>query len=671
MITKLLNKISSNHLLPSLGRGMGVGLMAFFGLFATTSCEDMLMTENDSMVIDPELGNKTDSVFYALGIAQAMQQVADQYFFIGEMRGELVTTTEHTDNNLRQLADFSATTTNKYDSAYVYYKVINNCNYYLANRDTSLYIGSTNVSINEYAAVEAWRAWAYLQLARTYGGNEVGVPFYTEPLTAISQIDEANFPKKTLTEIVAELAPRLEKFSGLEVPYIAPSGYWSVGTTNWGVVKGINFRNIFVPVDVILGEMYLEDGQWLKAAQAYAKYLCDNEIYAQNLSAGSRHVFSVRSAFDLYPDNFSTGFNSYVISYYGIFENVAPYDVVSYIPMAVSSQRGTTTNVPLAFGYDYYSTDRSTNCPRVDEIQIAPSDAYYELTDACDFYYYPMNAGVQTNPDTVVSCKLGDGRANYVIDGTSELISALDAAILNLDPKDTTKIYIGKAHKNANVYLFRNTTIYLHLAEALNRLGHPDIAFAILRNGISTYLEELVPGVGGVYAKHQYMTQASVDLLTSQVPFLNAENRAIFDPDWVYGIHHHGAGTINYLGVENNISVKGSLATAVGSKNNHHYLPDVIIGEKLKELEAKFGIQNGMTLQDSINAMEDILCDEYAKEFAFEGIRFYDLQRIARHKNEAGLYGADFGSRWFADKLKDNNPAKSLLDPKNWYLPFK
>ena len=85
MITKLLNKISLNHLLPSLGRGMGVGLMAFFGLFATTSCEDMLMTENDSMVIDPELGDKTDSVFYALGIAQAMQQVADQYFFIGEV----------------------------------------------------------------------------------------------------------------------------------------------------------------------------------------------------------------------------------------------------------------------------------------------------------------------------------------------------------------------------------------------------------------------------------------------------------------------------------------------------------------------------------------------------------------------------------------------------------
>ena len=34
------------------------------------------MTGNDSMVVEPELDSKTDSVFYALGIAQAMQQLA-------------------------------------------------------------------------------------------------------------------------------------------------------------------------------------------------------------------------------------------------------------------------------------------------------------------------------------------------------------------------------------------------------------------------------------------------------------------------------------------------------------------------------------------------------------------------------------------------------------------
>ncbi|MBQ8220395.1 MAG: RagB/SusD family nutrient uptake outer membrane protein [Bacteroidaceae bacterium] len=641
------------------------------GLFAATSCEDMLMTGNDSMVTDPELDAKTDSVFYALGIAQAMQQLADQYFFIGEMRGELVTTTEHTDKNLRQLADYSATTANKYDSAYVYYKVINNCNYYLKHRDKDLTTGADNVVINEYAAVEAWRAWAYLQLARTYGGNEKGVPFYTEPLTSISQIEETDFPEFTLSQIVDSLAPSLAKYSGLQVPSFGTNAY-SVGNPNWNAnaAKNINPELIFVPVDVILGEMYLEDGQWLKAAQHYCKYLCDNKLTSDEYTV-FRYFWAANLSLDWFAADFEPSYNLMVDGYTQIYENLAsPLDVLTYIPMAVSSQRGQTTNIPLAFGYDYYSTDVSTVCPRADEVQIAPSDTYYELTEACDFYYFPKNMNgttLEPNPNAVKACKMGDGRAVYADDdGTSYR----DRAILNRDASDSTKVYISKM-KNANVYLFRTSTVYLHLAEALNRLGHPDAAFAILRNGVSTYLEQLVPGAGGVNAPHQYMTQASVDLLTNEVPFLSEENRTVFIPENAYGIHHHGGGFSNAKGVENNMGVKGSQATAVGSKNNLLYLPAPIIGAKMQEISERFNVQVGTTKQDSINAMEDILCDEYAKEFAFEGIRFYDLQRIARHKNEAGLYGSDFGSRWFADKLKGNNPQVDLTNPKNWYMPLQ
>ena len=94
-------------------------------LFTLNGCSDMLSTDNDGMVSDYELNTKTDSVFYALGIAQAMQQVADQYFYIGEMKGELVTVDEaKTDKNLKELANYSATTTNAYDSSYVFYKII-------------------------------------------------------------------------------------------------------------------------------------------------------------------------------------------------------------------------------------------------------------------------------------------------------------------------------------------------------------------------------------------------------------------------------------------------------------------------------------------------------------------------------------------------------------------
>ena len=343
-------------------------------------------------------------------------------------------------------------------------------------------------------------------------------------------------------------------------------------------------------------------------------------------------------------------------------------DVLSYIPMAVSSQRGKTTNVPLAFGYDYYSTDKSSNCPRTDAVQIQPSKTFYAMTDSCAYYYYVRNFTtgntMASYTNEVKAAKLGDGRANYS-QGNTRLG---DYAVLNRDASDSTKVYIGKS-RNANIYLYRTTTIYLHLAEALNRLGYPEIAFAILRNGISTYLEELVPG--DTPEEYQYMTAEAVNLLKTSVPFLDPTNRNTFLPELTYGIHSHGAGVINTKGIENQVSVKGSQATSVGSKNNLLYLPKPIIGAKMQEIAEQFGVAVGTSKQDSINAMEDILCDEYAKEFAFEGRRFYDLQRIARHKNESGIYGGNFGSVWFAKKLEGNNPAVSLLDPKNWYLPFE
>ena len=109
-----------------------------------------------------------------------------------------------------------------------------------------------------------------------------------------------------------------------------------------------------------------------------------------------------------------------------------------------------------------------------------------------------------------------------------------------------------------------------------------------------------------------------------------------------------------------------------------------IVGKKLDELNAKVkdnsypaGITIGTTKQDTINAVEDILCDEYALELAFEGNRYYDLLRLSNHKNghsnsssaydgSPAAYGASYGTRWLENKLADRNWNESKR-----YLPFK
>ena len=173
-----------------------------------TACEDLFDIESDRQILDPSLDQKTDSMFYTLGILKSVQQVADQYVMTGEMRGDLTATNVYTETDLRQLADFTADITNKYDSAYLYYRIINNCNYYIAHRDTTLKTGSRQVAIPEYAEALAVRAWAYLQLCKNYGE----VPFYTDPLVSIG---DANSQKDTkdLQGICDALSPELIKFS--------------------------------------------------------------------------------------------------------------------------------------------------------------------------------------------------------------------------------------------------------------------------------------------------------------------------------------------------------------------------------------------------------------------------------------------------------------------------
>ena len=137
------------------------------------SCSDMLDSKSDRYVYDPALDQKVDSMFYINGILKGVQQAIDQTVLTNELRGDLLSTSASASTDLRRLAAFDYADGNQYDSAYVYYRIINNCNYYVAHRDTTLATGSTQVAMKEYAEAKAIRAWAYMQLARTYGS----VPF--------------------------------------------------------------------------------------------------------------------------------------------------------------------------------------------------------------------------------------------------------------------------------------------------------------------------------------------------------------------------------------------------------------------------------------------------------------------------------------------------------------
>ena len=666
-------------------------IIAVLGIFGTTSCSDVLESDSSRQLFEPSLSEKTDSVFYAYGIMQAMQQLADQYFFQNEMRGDLVTTTNKATTNLKNLASFTADVSNKYDSVYLYYKVINNCNYYLAHRDTTLTTGARNVVCNEYAAVASFRAWAYLQLTRQYGN----VPYVTEPVTTIDQIN-SNTAAASYAAILAGEAENLEKLKArysdeqIAVPTFN-NALRSIGRLNWdtSVEKQMLPGKCFIPLNVVLGDLYLELGEYEKAAKCYYQYLRydgEHDPYFASIRGISVNFCNpIRTSYSWYspifknltdlPADFNETQQGTLYANQPVWENsfqhsAAAGDVISYIPMAVNYTQGKTTDIPAVFGYSYYGTDKNGdvrtsslydvfNCPKTENIQVVPSKAYCDSARLAQHYYYTVQSTTGKQYWTIKSAPLGDARARIVSQG---------------DGEDSSYVYCEKP-STAYILLYRNATVWLHLAEALNRMGYPDAAFAVLKNGIHSelanfryYIEYVKDSQGNdsideqgnkiidVEKSHMdenyYLTPESYQLLTTTLPFLSQENSEIFRNGVTkafVGIHAHGAGAVDYI--------------------NSSYRYSSVLKAKIDDIYAKFNLGTpSYTKEDFINAMEDLLCDEYAMEFAFEGTRFSDLRRLALHKNMAGTYSGNFGDIWLSRMLQNNAPG---ITTQNCYLPFQ
>lgn len=680
-----------------------------FGV-STTSCEDMLTPDMDRY---SENFSGNDTVYFYLGILRNVQDMVEQNELLGDLRSDLVTTTSYSSDSIADIINYQKLQDgeNGLLNRAAYYKVINQCNFYLAKVDTNAVKNNIYYMRKEYAQVVAIRAWTYLQLVQTYGR----VPFITKPVDNANTGWENN-PETWATpdNLVDLLKDELEKAKTFEHTLGAPN-YGSFNTGNITIdSKYMRFYN-----DLVLGDLYLLRGKdradFVAAAKNYYYFLKEKAKSGISvLDTPARFNEFSMGGKDYYSPSISSWISAGLQA-----TSLSSYENITIIPSAANSSFGKVlSREAQIYGFDIHSTNSTTGGddnatdattsgnisvkPNLRSRQIAPSEAYLNLC-AAQYYTKSVFTSASELPTEVEYYEgVGDARMHatapifQTTDGKERYI-VKNTPVTSVSMDGQANVASFKYYKS----LYRLSQVYLRYAEAINRAGYPRTAFAILRDGINfNNMPKLLEDK--VYDDENQTWHYTYDLDSVKtaygINYIGADElyRAQNEPEYANfidfstniwnnnSIHGLGCGTSTVADtlydfecaegiVRQRIQQEQALANALGLSLSE--TPDTPAEEVQPQSRAnddeegeetepdRSGYKEGEPARvpaevdmNEVLAVESLIADELALQTAYEGTRMFDLIRIARHRDAAG----QFGTQWLAWKVARRN---ELLKP--------
>ncbi|MDX1937595.1 MAG: hypothetical protein SFU21_10770, partial [Flavihumibacter sp.] len=186
----------------------------------------------------------------------------------------------------------------------------------------------------------------------------------------------------------------------------------------------------------------------------------------------------------------------------------------------------------------------------------------------------------------------------------------------------STNLPVNPLVKNGKWFLFRQTHLHLRYSEAANRAGKHRLAWGLLNSGLA-----------GAYPSPGSDVTNYHNTLSEPYPY--------------------------------NFDARNSGNTGVPYYRSDWYRN---IGIRLRANVTDITVPAA----DSLRTIENALIQEGALENAFEGTRWPDLLRVALRRNEPSFIADKMYNKALKDGVPDAAGIRArLMDPNNWYLPFK
>lgn len=537
-------------------------LIAMCGALA--SCSNLFDTDTSAVIVDrgQHLNSPNDSLYSVMGILSQTQRLGERYVVLGELRSDLMSTTPEADVALKELCNHAATDSNPYADPTDFYSVVNNCNYAIERMDTTVAIYQTRVLVPEYVAIKVIRDWTLFQTALVYGET----PWMDRPILSVEDAT-AHYAPIGIDDVAQRIIDDL-------TPHIG------VRPLDYGTIDGFASARFFYPIEILVADMHLFLGHYEDAARLYTRYISDHRLTLTNGYANSWARDTRQQAY---------------INHTGSYQG----EMLCGIPFSSNLRDEHPALVRLTYNA----------APA-----IVPSEQYLQQMEHAMFFYAEAGAlsiGNYFEGDLRGQAQAVGGHVQPSSYGTQQLgtvtrpriMKYINSAQLNETASDPQNTAVRGLYTTRIVPTLRTPHIYLRLAEALNRMGKPTLAFAILKYGLN------------------YDTLENPDRID---PAELESTEGWLDFSWI----RSSDGNAN-VGTASRGRGRG-----VALDTENYILPriDAPWTETTVE-DAEGNVTTVMTPPAAdVEALETMILDELAAETAFEGNRFFDLLRVARHR---------------------------------------